>query len=103
VCGLSFADRQTRLTVAFDGSSDQGTASWFVGGNVVGSLSFDAPGVVGHDLALVRDRGRSAVLVDGSPVLAVRDDAVGTPVDVGLVAVGGGTTCDFDRLAVRSP
>ena len=103
VCGLTFADRQTRLTVTFDGSSDEGTATWFAGGSLVGTLSFDSPGVVGHDLALVRDRGRSAVLVDGSAVVAVRDDAIGTPVDVGLVAVGGGSTCAFDRLAVRSP
>jgi hypothetical protein len=38
-----------------------------------------------------------------SRTLAVRDDAIGTPVDVGLVAVGGGSTCALDRLAVRSP
>jgi hypothetical protein len=103
VCGLTFADRQTRLTVTFDGSSDEGSATWFVGGNLVGTLPFDSGDVAGRHLALVRDRGRSAVLVDGSAVLTVRDDAVGSPVDVGLVAVGGGSTCAFDRLAVRSP
>jgi hypothetical protein len=68
----------------------------------IGGFRLSGPARPDAELQLVRDRGRVEVLVDGRTVLGMRDDVVGAPVDIGLVAVGGRTTCDFDDVVVRS-
>ncbi len=101
-CGLVWADADTLLSVTFAPGSGAGNLTWFSGGAAYGFLSFDGASGPDAELALVRDRGRVEIRVGAATVFTMRDDVVDDPLDIGLVAVGGGTTCDFDDLVVRS-
>jgi hypothetical protein len=71
-------------------------------GAAYGFLSFEGASGPDAEPALVRDRGRVEVRIRASTVFTMRDDVVDHPLDIGLVAVGCGTTSDFDDLVVRS-